>query len=82
MATSSTVLLSSIEQLLLLILLIEDLTPYSPINQDASVHDKIPLHNMLNSGDEKINKMGDKYAHEMQQQCHLHETIPDTMGKP
>jgi hypothetical protein len=37
---------------------------------------------MLNFGDEKINKMGDKYAHEMQQQCRLHETIPDTMGKP
>jgi hypothetical protein len=37
---------------------------------------------MLNFGDEKINKMGDKYAHKMQQQCHLHETIPNTMGKP
>jgi len=44
------------------------LNPYSPINQDASAHhDKIPLHNMLNFGDEKINKMGDKYAHKMQQ---------------
>jgi hypothetical protein len=45
--------------------LIEDVTPYSPINEDALAHDKIPLHNMLNSGDEKINKMGDKYAHKM-----------------
>jgi hypothetical protein len=36
---------------------------------------------MLNFGDEKINKMGDKYAHKMQQQCHFHETILDTMGK-
>jgi hypothetical protein len=37
---------------------------------------------MLNSRDEKINKMGDKYAHEMQQQCDLHETIPDKIDKP
>jgi hypothetical protein len=61
--------------------LIEDVTPYSPINEDALAHDKIPLHNMLNSINEKINKMGDKYAHKMQQRCHLHETIPDTMSK-
>jgi hypothetical protein len=62
--------------------LIKELTPYSPINQDALAHDKIPLHNMLNFRDEKINKMGDKYAHKMQQQCHLHGTIPNIMGKP
>jgi hypothetical protein len=36
---------------------------------------------MFNFGDEKIKKMGDKYAHKMQQQCHFHETILDTMGK-
>jgi len=62
--------------------LLEDLTPYSSINQDALAHEKIPLHNMLNCRDEKIKKMGDKYTHKMQQQCHLHETIHDTMDKP